>query len=282
VVTGNYQQTSGGTLNVSLTGNPADPGPLTVGGTAYLAGTLHASFPPGFVPQPGQHFAILQSSAVYGQFAIVTRIPGFGSGTTLAPEYGGQVVALAASQPVVFQVTTSSRPVVRDDLGTTVLIRPDSAASSQLTTQTEQALNPLLGHFDGGNHLGATAVFNQPAVEHTDDASTVSGGGSTGRVAFANEVLVVPTAAEQDVETAALDPAGVLVTLADLESPPAETLSGSDIAGSLLTGSRPGPRYCRSKAPRWPRCRRWWLTTALRRRRGLTFPRKMAKTSASC
>jgi hypothetical protein len=236
LVTGDYQQTGGGTLNVSLTGNPGDPGPLTVGGTAYLAGTLNVTFPPGFTPVPGERYTVLQCSALSGQFSTITGLPG----PTVAPEYNPQVVNLAANLPVVVpQPTPAARPVGKDDLGSTVLSRPDAAAPSQPVTPTGAQPNSLLVRLDDGTHLGATAVFSQPVLGPTVGVS-LSGGGSTGRAAQGTEVAVVMTAAEEDAEPAALNAGEVLVTLEDLESPPPEeTLSGSDIAGSLLTGGRP-------------------------------------------
>jgi hypothetical protein len=77
LVTGNYTQSSTGTLNIKLGGTQAGQfDQLLVTGTATIDGTLNVTLLPAFVPQKQQSFSILQSTGrIRGRFATV-NLPG--------------------------------------------------------------------------------------------------------------------------------------------------------------------------------------------------------------
>ena len=69
-VTGNYEQTSTGALDIQIGGTSAGTGfsQLNVSGTASLDGTLDLSLINGFTPYNGEQFVILTSSGLSGAF----------------------------------------------------------------------------------------------------------------------------------------------------------------------------------------------------------------------
>jgi hypothetical protein len=91
VITGDYTQTAAGVLTLEVGGYNAgiDYGHLQVGGTAALGGTLNVNLINGFVPNPGDSFALLTFTAVAGGFATVS-LP---SGATLLMDPGDVTVS---------------------------------------------------------------------------------------------------------------------------------------------------------------------------------------------
>jgi len=87
-ITGDYLQTSTGTLGVVLGGaGPGGPfSRLVVTGTATLAGVLDVSFLDGFTPQEGDNFTVLTYSTHAGSFDTLTA-PLFDQ-LQLAAQYG--------------------------------------------------------------------------------------------------------------------------------------------------------------------------------------------------
>jgi hypothetical protein len=90
-VSGNYVQTSGATLSELLGGTPAGGqfGQLAVTGTAALDGTLTVSLVNGYVPVPGDSFALLTFSGSTGNFAN-TNLP---AGASLSLDPGDVTVS---------------------------------------------------------------------------------------------------------------------------------------------------------------------------------------------
>jgi hypothetical protein len=76
-ISGDYLQTSTGTLGVVLGGaGPGGPfSQLVVTGTATLAGVLNVSFLDGFTPQEGDNFTVLSYSTHAGSFDTLTAPP---------------------------------------------------------------------------------------------------------------------------------------------------------------------------------------------------------------
>jgi hypothetical protein len=71
-IEGSYTQQSKGTLNIYVGGTTAGTfGDLTVSSGVALSGTLMIKLVNGFVPEVGDGFTILTSSAVSGTFATV-------------------------------------------------------------------------------------------------------------------------------------------------------------------------------------------------------------------
>jgi hypothetical protein len=242
-VTGNYFQTSTGALNVTLDGVPGALPPLTVQGTASLAGTLHVGFSSTFNPHPGDVFQVVQGAACVGQFAVVTGLPVSSTGMAIVPTYTSQAASLTAfmQQQLKQQPTTTPTPAAHgsgSELGSEILAQQTLGATTTSIVVSQPAPT-LIVQLVSGNYLGSTALPNQAASLRGPDSVGASGGTSPGKP-HEYEAIVVTTAPEELPEPAALDPGGVVITLQDLESPPSEEmLSGSDIAGSLLTGSRP-------------------------------------------
>ena len=74
-VTGTYQQTAAGALNVGLGGTAAGQfDRLQITGAATLAGTLNVSLVGGFLPAVGNTFEILTFASRTGDFATVTGL----------------------------------------------------------------------------------------------------------------------------------------------------------------------------------------------------------------
>ena len=93
VVNGNYTQTADGTLRVQIGGlnAGADFDHLTVTGQATLDGTLMVELINGFVPQPGDGFAVLTFGTSSGAFAAIT-----GDGS-FSPSYDPNDLTLIAN-----------------------------------------------------------------------------------------------------------------------------------------------------------------------------------------
>ena len=86
-VTGNFTQTSAGTLNIELGGTSIGQfDTLFVTGTATLDGSLNVSLIDAFVPTPPDSFQVLIFGARSGDFATETGLE-LGGGLTLNPSY---------------------------------------------------------------------------------------------------------------------------------------------------------------------------------------------------
>ncbi len=84
-ITGNFTQSSAGTLDVDLGGSsPAEHDQLQVSGTATLAGALDVTLIDGFSISPLEEFQILTYGTLSGAFASEQ----YPSGVTLFPGYG--------------------------------------------------------------------------------------------------------------------------------------------------------------------------------------------------
>ncbi len=78
-ITGNYAQAEAGTFYVELGGTaPGQSDRLQVNGQATLAGRLVVMSIPGYVPQIGDHFTILNCGSRSGEFTVETGSPGIG------------------------------------------------------------------------------------------------------------------------------------------------------------------------------------------------------------
>jgi hypothetical protein len=91
-VTGNYTQTSAGTMTANLAGTTSN-GKLNVSGTAYLDGTLNVQLIDGFMPYPGNQFLIIWANQLSGTFASM-NLPGLTQGHWV-PSYSTQTLTLA-------------------------------------------------------------------------------------------------------------------------------------------------------------------------------------------
>ena len=133
-VTGSYQQGTGATLNLALSGTASGSfSQLTFSGPATLAGTLNTTFANGFAPALGDSFRVLAASSVSGTFASITTPPGF----TLSGTYGpSDVTLVGTSGPQQMSITPSSG----GDTGTvTVQIALPSPAAPGATAKLSRA-----------------------------------------------------------------------------------------------------------------------------------------------
>ena len=108
-ITGNYTQTSAGSLTVYLSSTTAGSGygQLAVSNTASLAGNLDLDLFAGYIPSNGDTYQVVSCGSESGQFASPT-LSGFPAGTMKSPTYNSSSVVLTANVPqaVNFQTVT--------------------------------------------------------------------------------------------------------------------------------------------------------------------------------
>jgi hypothetical protein len=105
-ITGNYTQTSAGSLTIGISGVSAGTqyGVLAVGQTAALDGTLALAVASGFTPPSGSSFVILTAASRTGTFATVTG-QNVGMGVSLSPVFNASNVTLTTAGSAILQVT---------------------------------------------------------------------------------------------------------------------------------------------------------------------------------
>ena len=97
-IIGNYQQKSGGSLDIALGGTgPGQFGQLDVSGSASLAGALNLSPANGFTPSIGNQFQILSYSSRSGTFSLP---PTFSTGMEIS--YSNNGVFLVVTGAVIW------------------------------------------------------------------------------------------------------------------------------------------------------------------------------------
>ncbi|HEV3344414.1 MAG TPA: DUF4214 domain-containing protein [Pirellulales bacterium] len=113
VVPGNFTQTSSGTLDVQLSGNPASGqfGQLVATGTAAFAGMLRSEFTGGYTPTAGDNFTVATYVSKTGSFGAVdlAETPTVAYSANVGPNslvLTSQTATLAPTQTAV----TSSAP----------------------------------------------------------------------------------------------------------------------------------------------------------------------------
>jgi YVTN family beta-propeller protein len=124
IPTTNYTQASTGRLEVTITAVPAGPqaSVLQNSGTATLSGNLDVVFHSGYVPALGDHFTVLTSGAISGQFAAIDS-PGLPAGLGWSATYNATSVVItvvtAGGGPATLTVTDTGtgNGTVTDDLG---------------------------------------------------------------------------------------------------------------------------------------------------------------------
>ena len=124
IPTTNYTQASTGRLEVTITAIPAGPqaSVLQNSGTATLNGNLDVVFHGGYVPTLGDHFTVLTSGAISGQFAAINS-PSLPAGLGWSATYNATSVVItvvtAAGGSATLTVTDLGvgSGTVTDDLG---------------------------------------------------------------------------------------------------------------------------------------------------------------------
>ena len=106
-ITGNYTQTSAGTLVIELGGaSPGQFDTLQVSGNAALDGTLDVALIGGFVPTPPQSFQVLTFGSRSGDFATKNGLE-LGGGLYLVAAYRGSSLTLTTAQATIVVDPTS-------------------------------------------------------------------------------------------------------------------------------------------------------------------------------
>lgn len=238
IITGNYFQSAGGVLDIALDGVPNEyPAPLTIFGDAFVAGTLNVYYPSWDTPSAGDAFIVLTSSGIGGWFddVVVYDPP---AGFDLVPVSDGTAVALLAQAQSSGGDDGGPPPAQGGDVPVA-----ENVLTSQPTEHETPVLQkaPDLGPIPLPVEVGSTALPLQRLVVRDADTTSVVGGSGPGTSV---ETLAVVAAGQEDDEPMfrlAEDLAdGAVADLSDLGPPPSgETLSGDDIAGSLLTGGPP-------------------------------------------
>ncbi len=107
-VTGSFNQTASGSLDVDLTGTAAGQfSQLAAGGTATLGGALDVTVASGFVAPTGSAFAIVTAASVNGQFATTSGL-NLGGGNSLEAIYDPADVTLLSQAAAGVQVSPTS------------------------------------------------------------------------------------------------------------------------------------------------------------------------------
>ena len=131
VITGDYTQGAGGTLEVDLGGKGATQfDELSVGGDAILDGTLTTAVIGTFVPAPGSQFPIVSGLTVTGVFDPENLSPG------LTSLYSAGAVTLLVPLPPALLVSIGDAAIVEGQSGTKLAVFTltlDQASSSAVT-----------------------------------------------------------------------------------------------------------------------------------------------------
>ncbi len=101
-VSGNFRQTAGGRLNISIGGTSSGQyDRLSVGQAAELSGLLRVTFINGFVPSPGDQFLIMEYAYHAGTFATVQAVnlgPDLMLNASYENPYGGLMLTVIPSR----------------------------------------------------------------------------------------------------------------------------------------------------------------------------------------
>ncbi len=108
-ITGNYTQTSAGTLSLDLGGLTAGTqfDQLVVAGNTTLGGTLSVDLLGNYLPNPGDSFSVLAASDPSGTFASASGLQ-LGHGLELDPAITASGVTLTTDEPAGPEVTTTA------------------------------------------------------------------------------------------------------------------------------------------------------------------------------
>jgi RHS repeat-associated protein len=168
MITGNYTQTSAGTLNIEIGGTTPGSGydQLNISGTAALDGTLNISLINGFGPAFGQTFQIMSFASSSGTFATINGLTlGFKTLFT---------VSLGASSLVLNAIVNAS------DLAFESVTVPASGMPGQVVsipyTVQNLAATPATGDWFDSLYLSSDAVFDSAdtllgRVHHVGDVA---------------------------------------------------------------------------------------------------------------
>jgi hypothetical protein len=223
----NYTQTSAGSLEVEMDGAPNElPPPLTIGGTAFLAGTLNVTFPDGFVAAHGGQYIVLTAGAISGQFDVV-NISSV-TGAMLTPGYPDGVVTLigAPDQGGGGQWD-----------GNFTLPAALLVSQGPLTTDPEPRVDDHLVVPQSFDLLGNTGFAGHSPLA-PPGSSFVPGGAAAGP-APPEATAAVASAGEEGPLLALDDDDASPSAILDIEPPAEETTVMSHLASSLLTGGQP-------------------------------------------
>jgi hypothetical protein len=187
-VSGNYTQTPGGTLTISINGRPGSGqfGAVVSSGAATLGGTLVVKVPSSFTPTVGDSYVIVTYASETGTFGTIKglSLPG---GLTLIPSYNAEDFTLtvansSSSQPAVAapsgtQSGNSTNGGVIAAPATSPPLAPESSGSATRAAKAQTGRNHP-GHRRPFHPLRGRAVSSRTKAaqpSHTDLARDASG-----------------------------------------------------------------------------------------------------------
>jgi hypothetical protein len=170
-VTGNFAQTTAGTITDKIDGRPATGnfGRIVATGTATLGGTLSIIVPSSFTPTVGDVYTIVSSSSDSGTFGTLNglSLPG---GLSLTPGYNANSFTLTVSSgpgprahfgfqppPPLLADVMAHQPAV-SLAGSPVAAQPGNDQAGPAVTQAVQSI-PVFYH-SRKNHPGHSRLFH--------------------------------------------------------------------------------------------------------------------------
>ncbi len=154
--TGNYSQTSGGSLDIEI-GGATTPGTdfdrFDISGTASLAGALNVNLINSFNPILGQAFQVATFASRSGMFET-TNLPALGTGLTWEVVYGTTDVTLAVAQ--IGLITTNTT------------INSGDTSYDGLDIVVGDGTNPVELTINGTHPFASLTVKNNATVTHSE------------------------------------------------------------------------------------------------------------------
>jgi hypothetical protein len=187
---GNFTQTSTGTLDVQLGGPPSSGifGSVAVAGVANLGGKLQADLVNSYAPAVNDGFSFLSYSSAVGTFASY-QLPS-GSAYAFQPAINPTYAGLAAVPPslsTTINAAAAVQPISTNMLGVNLAWWDDKLTTSQ-TQQMVQAAGLNAFRFPGGSssdqyHFNIKANFGDSvAVTIPQFANFIAGAGGVGLI----------------------------------------------------------------------------------------------------
>ena len=231
-VSGNFTQTSTGTLDLQLGGTPASGvlGFVNVAGTAALAGTLQSEIENGYSPATTDSFTPMEFASETGTFSTYT-LPSSSSYQFAGAATPTNVVIAAAPATAVastINAATDVNPTTAAELGVNLAYWDDQ----MLTTQTEQMASSAgmtMYRFPGGS---ASDDFHFNVSDNYGDgvANTIP--------QFAEFISAVGGTGIVTVDYGSGSPQEAAAELAYLEGSPSDTTSiGTGLEWNDSTGA---------------------------------------------
>ena len=194
-VNGNYNQTSGGALNVEIGGVTPGTGfdQVAVSGSATVGGTLNLSLVNGFRPNVGQTFAIITSSSETGNFSTINS-----SGFTVRSDASNAGIVLTVTSVVGTPTPSTLGNIstrLRVETGDNVLIGGFIITGTQPKKVIVRAIGPSLSSFFPG-------ALADPVLELHDSSGGLIFSNDNWRSDQEAEIIATTIPPSNDLESA--------------------------------------------------------------------------------